>query len=689
MTLVAAAVVGYAMHNLSALVTSRRGWIVSRLSSALGRPVQVRSAQASAGWGLAVRLRGVTIADDPSFPPGSFLSAGLASVDVRFLPLLLGQVELEKVALIQPTIRLLRDVQGRLNIATLGNPAGGTEAGNPLGRIESLALELLRVKSLSIEDGTIYYSDESQARQPLTLRAVNFDLTDFRVNAPFPVALRMACFSATPNSQISGRIGPLVQARHFDPAQIPLDLKVVAGPIVLDKLMAVAGLNMVPPAGFSMPAPISGSGTISGTPQILVLSLAATLTEFPMTYHDAANLELTATISGAAHLGGSLKLPSGDVDIHLTLAQANTKLTVVHPSLNAKAPLALALTAVSSTTKLLPGGTITEAATFATGGGRSNFKARVDSLTPLRASFTLQADALPFSRPAGQVMNRLAANGSVLGNVNQPVVSTKITSGDGTISGIVYHNLDAHVLYSGDRLEAQPFGLEVFDGALAGGATVALQTPPRFNCDLHPARLDITKLLRWEGIQSSMLHGRLSGAVEASGVGTELKQIEPSLAGRGHMAVVNGALAGVNVVAIAINKIATAPGVSQLVNAAFKARHRGMLADPNTELQQASLSFILAGDRATTHDLVIRSRGYGMTGGGWFDFNKNISMTGDIRLSRSVAIPVVITGQYPVLLVVPNIPKLAERVATGAVGMPLKIFEGTTTVGSALGGQKR
>ena len=99
----------------------------------------------------------------------------------------------------------------------------------------------------------------------------------------------------------------------------------------------------------------------------------------------------------------------------------------------------------------------------------------------------------------------------------------------------------------------------------------------------------------------------------------------------------------------ALNAVAAAPGVSQLVNMAFMSSHHGLLVDPNTELQSATMSFQQVGPRFTTHDLFAQSPDYAITGDGWFDMDKNMDMSGDIRLALGlqVAIPVTVTGQLP------------------------------------------
>src|SRR5208282_3941181 len=187
---------------------------------------------------------------------------------------------------------------------------------------------------------------------------------------------------------------------------------------------------------------------------------------------------------------------------------------------------------------------------------------------------------------------------------------------------------------------------------------------------------------------ASTVHGFLTGNLAASGSGADWNRIKPTLRGSGRVAIANGKLVGVNIVADAINAVAAAPGVSQLVNVAFMSSHHGLLIDPDTELQSASMSFQQVGPRFTTHDLHAQSPDYAITGDGWFDMDNNISMNADILLALGlqVAIPVTVSGKLPAVRVLPDVPTLAERVAMGAINMPEKIIRGgVNAVGSIVG----
>jgi uncharacterized protein involved in outer membrane biogenesis len=184
---------------------------------------------------------------------------------------------------------------------------------------------------------------------------------------------------------------------------------------------------------------------------------------------------------------------------------------------------------------------------------------------------------------------------------------------------------------------------------------------------------------------ASTVHGFLSGNVTATGSGASWGRIRPTLHGSGRLSMVNGKLIGVNIVADALNAVAKAPGVSQIMNATFMSNHRGVLLDPDTELQSVNLTYQQQGPRFTTHDLLVQSPDYAITGDGWFDMDKDISMKSDIRLSLGlqVAIPVYVTGKLPAVIVLPDVP---ERVAMGAINTPGNIIRGgVNAVGSMVG----
>ena len=73
--------------------------------------------------------------------------------------------------------------------------------------------------------------------------------------------------------------------------------------------------------------------------------------------------------------------------------------------------------------------------------------------------------------------------------------------------------------------------------------------------------------------------------------------------GNGGANLRNGKLVGVNVVAQALQKIDNLPAIGALVPAGVAAHHPELFRSNDTDIQNASLTFLLQGPRVTTHDL--------------------------------------------------------------------------------------
>src|SRR4029434_1712225 len=69
-------------------------------SHALGRPVKFDRRSISALPLPTVRLRGLQVADDPSFGPGPFITVTEGRMRIRIRPLLQGRVELADLTLV-------------------------------------------------------------------------------------------------------------------------------------------------------------------------------------------------------------------------------------------------------------------------------------------------------------------------------------------------------------------------------------------------------------------------------------------------------------------------------------------------------------------------------------------------------------------------------------------------------------
>ncbi len=105
--------------------------IVSSATQALARPVRFRSASVTMWPYLAVRLRGVEIAEDPAFGVDPFVRLDDADFRLKLWPLLRGRVEFATIVLKRPAITLAHGPGGRWNFASLGGAREAATAPRP------------------------------------------------------------------------------------------------------------------------------------------------------------------------------------------------------------------------------------------------------------------------------------------------------------------------------------------------------------------------------------------------------------------------------------------------------------------------------------------------------------------------------------------------------------------------------
>ncbi|MGA7872133.1 MAG: AsmA-like C-terminal region-containing protein [Candidatus Binatus sp.] len=755
LALIAAGLTAYAFFNLSSIVARNEKRILARVSDALGRRVEVGKIQAQMGWGVSVEVTGLKIADDPAFSERPFLAANDVSVDVEFFPLLRGEAKVIRLELIKPDIRIVTNARGDLNVSSLGaNPDEARRKTEPMPsrRAKRSSLAQLSIKALSIEDGEIYFNDLGERMAPIRVHHLDFDVTNFNAASAFDVETKFAFPGDTQNVEASGTVGPLLDQGVMDASGIPVDLRLKLDSLLLDSIRPLADVGSKIPPGLSIPDPVSVSGTVRGTVGKLAIAISTDLTANRVAYAAlfnkpagtamtvnangtwgeqlepaSVNLKLSdLEVTASRFAGGGAQPLSAQVDSNsFNLANLSAMITAaagygvagmgeVHgtaklgsnaPAFDGSATLKqvalkpvpswqTGITDLNGTIRFANGIEVVEPTSFTFGSAHANLAGRVESLSPLKASYALKADSVKLaqifaSRPPGDVIDGLAVKGTADGELASPRISAAIQSTDGSLENVSYNNLDLTAAYLNGRASARPLNVDMFGGSLTADADAVFGAVPTFNLTLVMRNLNLEQALRSQNIgAASTVRGFLTGNVAVSGSGADWNRIRPTLRGSGRVAIANGKLMGVNIVADALNAVAKAPGVSQLVNVAFMSSHHGLLVDPNTELQSARMSFQEMGPRFTTHDLFAQSPDYAITGDGWFDMDKNMDMSGDIRLALGLqaAIPVTVRGKLPDVLVLPDVPTLAERVAMGAINAPGNIIRGgVNAVGSIVG----
>lgn len=176
-----------AFFNLNALLERNRDRIEALASDAAGRPVSLEKASVAFSKGLAIRIDGVRVGEDPRFGKTDFLSLETAFVEVALWPLLQNRIEVRGVRLERPVIQLI-DTKKGWNFSSLGRSDEKAAAPAPQGETPPMALV---IGALAISDGTIFYSDRT-AKDGLALTIEEFESSGANLTLDGPIALEFS-----------------------------------------------------------------------------------------------------------------------------------------------------------------------------------------------------------------------------------------------------------------------------------------------------------------------------------------------------------------------------------------------------------------------------------------------------------------------------------------------------------------
>ena len=223
---VLAGVLGLALLNVNFLVRLNKDFLIDRAERALRRKVSVDQIEVTF-WPLGARLINFVLADDPAFSAGDFLRAKNLRVELRILPLFIGQFRPKRMHLESPLIAVIRDAQGRYNFASrAGDVKNGRDSADTGKNLRDS--RLLFVPALNISEGTLRFRDLTDGGE-LTATQIDLKTTEFGSGEPFEIQLEAAIMAAKPNLKLKSRIGSIAEHRDF--RDVPL-----AGEINADDL---------------------------------------------------------------------------------------------------------------------------------------------------------------------------------------------------------------------------------------------------------------------------------------------------------------------------------------------------------------------------------------------------------------------------------------------------------------------
>jgi len=221
--------------NVNFLVRRNKDYLIGQVEQALGRKITVDKIEVTL-TPVGARLVNFAMADDPAFSAAAFLRAKDLQVDLRLLPLLIGQFRLKRLVLESPVISIVRDARGQYNFASNARNQkrdrdSADSSKNASDRKQDSQLFL--VASLNVSDGTLRYRDLKNGSE-LTATLINLEVNDFEWDEPFDIQLEAAVMAAKHNLKFKSRVGPIAGNRDY--RDVPLDGDIRADALDLGKV---------------------------------------------------------------------------------------------------------------------------------------------------------------------------------------------------------------------------------------------------------------------------------------------------------------------------------------------------------------------------------------------------------------------------------------------------------------------
>ena len=392
-------------------------------------------------------------------------------------------------------------------------------------------------------------------------------------------------------------------------------------------------------------------------------------------------------LSGKTEIHSDATLERGKVSADGTVALAAVGLSLP----DSKAP---PLSNVTGNIKLAGTSADVGPLTFNLGPQPATLKAHVDQLQPLVASYELNAAAVRLadlvpSRPPDEVINQLFAKGAASTSAhNELNIETDVTSPSGSLANVPYQNLNLSLSLAGKLARVTVLKFKAFGGDIAATGNTRIEPSAPMEASIGFTNIDVQQALEAQKSKAAgTVRGALGGNIKVSGTTGSFDEMKPTLRGNGKLTLVNGKLVGVNVGGTALKKVQNLPAIGNLVPESVIQNHPELFASPDTDIQLASLTFVLEGPRITSHDIIAQTVDYNLLGDGWFDMDKNIDLAARIVLSPQfskeliaakqevafiankdgqVDVPLQVVGQLPKPQVVPDVTELAQRAANHA-----------------------
>jgi uncharacterized protein involved in outer membrane biogenesis len=220
--------------SVNFLVRHNKDFLLGELERAFSRRISADTIDVTF-TPFGARLKNFAIAGD-STSSGDLLRATDAQVELRILPLFIGQFRVKKIVLESPLITIVRDSSGRYNYERQAGDENSERDGAKRRRRPSSTKhdsQPLSVASLNISNGTLHYHDLNSGNE-LTVTQIKLKVSDIETDEPVEIELDAAVMAAKVNLRFNSRIGPTAGMQDY--RDFPIDGAIDADALDLGKV---------------------------------------------------------------------------------------------------------------------------------------------------------------------------------------------------------------------------------------------------------------------------------------------------------------------------------------------------------------------------------------------------------------------------------------------------------------------
>ncbi|MEW6689170.1 MAG: AsmA family protein [Pseudomonadota bacterium] len=554
-------------------------------------------------------VAGIALGRTTLTEPGSdkvFVALESADVAVRTMPLLSGEVEVEKLSLAGLRAQVVKGKDGNFNFADLAGPERPREEG------KRGAPPNVKVAEINIERLRLDYRDEASG-QEATLS--DFDLKTGRLDGatPGPVSLAARITGKKPDLDLRAQASG---ALRFDLGrqEIAFDGFSFGAKGKVDRDTFAAEFSA--PRVEVTPAKASGSD-VKGTVQVKGPQRSANLVfriqGIEGTARDlslsAVALDLDAAAAGNSVKGKVSTPVKGNLEARTwELPRIAANLTFSGPAIPQKSvTLPVSASAQANLEKQTAGLELSTKFDETS----INAKFGASRFDPLVATFDVGIDKLDLDRYLPAQKKEAKTDERIdLSGLKGKTVSGKFAAGALTVKRVRLQNVKAEVKLAGGKLEVAPHSASLYGGSLSGNASID-SNGNRVAAKESIQGVQVGPLLR-DAAQKDVLEGRGNVSLDVQTAGGTVTALKKALAGSARVEMKDGAVKGINLADSARNLKSALGGKVSKPDAGQK-----------TDFSEMSASFRIKSGVARNDDLKAQSPFLRLGGAGDLDIGNN------------------------------------------------------------------